>query len=76
MNKNNYKFSKADENEIIKWIEHHLMVNWIFCNSNNLEDIEQELIGKYMPVLNLNHNPSKLDLLLQLREECKRIANS
>jgi hypothetical protein len=73
-NKRNYKFSAPDEEKIIAWINDNLTVNWI-GHSRDLESIESELITEYRPLINIDKNPFKLQLLLDLRAECVRIAN-
>jgi hypothetical protein len=74
-NKHNYKFSKEDCNMVINWINENLIVNWVKY-SGNFESIETALIEKYQPLLNIAKNPSRLQLLSELRADCVRIANS
>jgi hypothetical protein len=74
-NKYNYKFSKTDEQKIIKWINENLIVNWINF-SGDFKKIETELLNKYRPLINIAKNPSALQLLLDLRTECVEIANA
>lgn len=73
INQNNYRFSTSDEKKIVKWIEDNLIINWIEL-TDNLDRIEDELIKANLPLLNIAGNPGALDLVKQLREECKRIA--
>lgn len=73
-NKRNYKFSEHDSAEIIGWIEDNLEVNFV-AHSDNLEEIERSLIVKYLPLLNLDKNPAKLDELVRLRRRCEAVAN-
>jgi hypothetical protein len=70
----NYKFSSADEQKIIKWINDNLQVNWI-AFSGDFETLEMELISKYRPLINLAKNPSALKDLADLRKICLKIAN-
>lgn len=72
-NQNNYEFSEYDKQSIIEWIERNLEVSWI-CISDNLNNLETELIHKYTPAINLDKNPAKVPELIKLREECRRIA--
>jgi hypothetical protein len=72
-NQNNYKFSAKDTESIIAWINSNLTVNWITCDSETLLD-ESGLIKKHLPLLNIKNNPSALNELRILREECKRTA--
>ena len=74
-NKRNYKFPISAEQEIITWINNNLIVNWVEFDGD-FESIETELIQKYLPLFNIAKNPSKLKLLIDMRAECVRIANS
>jgi hypothetical protein len=74
-NKRNYKFSTADEQKIIEWMNSNLLVNWIEV-SRGLSSIETKLVSKYQPLLNIAKNPAALPILSQLRKECVDIANS
>ena len=49
-------------------------VNFV-AHSDNLEEIERSLIAKYLPLLNLDKNPVKLDELIRLRRRCEAVAN-
>lgn len=73
-NKRNYKFSKTDEQKIIKWINENLKVNWIEFN-DDFESFENELINKHRPLINIANNPSALQELSELRKLCVQIAN-
>ena len=73
-NKRNYKFSAQDSAGIIRWIEDNLEINFIVY-SENLEKIEESLIVKYVPLLNLDKNPVKLSELVELRRKCEAVAN-
>lgn len=72
--KNNYKFEKEDKDKIIGWINKNLAVNWIEKN-DGLENLEKKLIQKYIPLVNITHNPAKLELIKKLRKKCCEIAN-
>lgn len=74
VNKRNYKFSSADEQKIIKWINNNLKVNWVDF-SGDFETLETELINKHRPLINLAKNPSALRELSDLRKICVQIAN-
>lgn len=74
-NKKNYKFSKTEEEQIAKWINNNLTVNWIEL-TEGLDTLETSLIAKYHPLLNLAKNPVALKELSDLRRECVSIANS
>jgi hypothetical protein len=73
INQNNFRFSCSDEKKIIKWIEDNLVINWVEIK-DNLNGIENNLIKEYLPLLNIASNPGALDLVRQLREECKSVA--
>ena len=72
-NQNNYKFSPAHEQEIIKWIEDHLIFNWV-ATSKDLNTIEIRLIREHLPLLNIAGNPGVLNSVRVLRQKCKVIA--
>ena len=72
----NYKFSPEDTNSIIKWMEDNLIVNYICLNEKPLKDIEKGLIKKYIPLVNIMHNPFKSKELKKLRNLCVNIARS
>jgi len=72
-NKRNYKFSKSDEDSIIKWINKNLIINWV--ETEEPEKYEQQLIKNHSPLLNLDHNPNKLEKLSELRKNCVDVAN-
>ena len=74
-NKSNYTFSESDKNKIIQWIEKNLYINFTVL-SDNLNKIETDLIETHLPLINIDKNPQKCQLLIQLREVCKTIANS
>lgn len=74
VNQNNYKFSPENEQEIVKWIEEHLIFNWIAATSTNLNAIEDQLIEENLPLLNLAGNPGVLNNVRVLRNKCKKIA--
>lgn len=73
-NKNNYTFSQSDENAIIRWINAHLLVNWVEFE-DDFENMESALLKAQLPLLNTAKNPAKLPELAALREECRIIAN-
>lgn len=74
-NKRNYKFTAEDERKIIEWINQNLLINWIEI-SENLNELETQLIVKYQPLLNISKNNAALSELSVLRAECIQIANS
>ncbi|SDS58164.1 hypothetical protein SAMN05192545_1655 [Maribacter dokdonensis] len=72
-NQNNYKFSKANEQKIISWINTNLIINWVAVEAH-LNETESKLLNEYSPLLNIAGNPGKLNEVIDLRNECKRIA--
>lgn len=74
-NTRNYRFAPTDAQAIIGWINANLLVNWVeFSGAHAAE--ESALIGKHLPLLNLQRNPAALPELSALRAECVRIANA
>jgi len=76
-NKQNFRFSLLDTEDIREWMNINLLVNFIILSDWNEEQIrnsENQLINEFSPVCNIDHNPTKLKWLLDCREECKRIA--
>jgi hypothetical protein len=72
----NYRFSLDDKMKIICWIKKHLKITWIALSPQDAELIENILIAKYTPILNLRNNPTKYKLLKEIRTECRNIAKS
>ncbi|SHF07243.1 hypothetical protein SAMN02745784_02711 [Tissierella praeacuta DSM 18095] len=73
VNKDNFKFSKSDTEEIINWLKENIEVS-IVAYDDNFDLIECILIEKYNPLLNINKNPLKLKELAEDRKKCKDIA--
>ncbi|WP_339658877.1 GIY-YIG nuclease family protein [Flavobacterium frigidarium] len=71
-NKNNYKFTPADEQKIISWINQHLEVNWISYQGDF--SIEKEWISQCCPLLNDTYNPKKLNELKEDKGYCRAVA--
>lgn len=71
-NQNNFKFPPNDKNEIIKWLRENVELS--IANYNGNFSIENELIGKYCPLLNDTHNPMKLQELKYDKDKCRKIA--
>lgn len=72
-NQRNYKFSASDNAKIIDWMNKHLTVHWMPCTSG-MEMAETQLIGKYLPLINISKNPSALAELSLLRKKCVDVA--
>ena len=75
-NQNNYVFTDEDKKEIVNWIETHIRIRWRETEPCILDDCEKYLIQILYPLLNLNHNPRKCELLEEIRQECRNIARS
>ena len=73
-NKYNYKFKKADENNIIQFNSDNLLVNYIITKERD-EACEEYLIQKYRPIINIDKNPEVLSIVREKRELCREIAN-
>ncbi|ABW19530.1 GIY-YIG nuclease family protein [Alkaliphilus oremlandii] len=73
--KSNYKFNKSDEVSIINWINKHLEVSWIQI-PKDIGKIEKELIELRTPLFNIVNNPSRVQLLKDMRTYCREFANS
>lgn len=71
-NQNNYKFSKADRDEIVNWINQNLEVSWIVFEGPFL--FEKYLIEDYSPLLNIDYNPNRLEMLVSDRDRCRQFA--
>ncbi len=74
-NKRNYKFDEEDTEKIRDWIKEHLLVNY-YVVSDNLEDVEKQLIYDFKPIVNIENNPNKMPIISDLRHECVEIAKS
>lgn len=72
-NQNNYKFSSENEQDIVKWIDENLIINWISA-SEDLDAIKDTLIKKHLPLLNISKNPGAFNNVRVLRDRCKAIA--
>lgn len=72
-NQDTYKFSANDEQEIIVWIEEHLVVNWIATNTD-LHAVQSKLIKEHLPLLNIAGNPGVINNVRVLRNRCKEMA--
>jgi len=71
-NQNNFKFSKDNTAEIVKWLKANVEISIV--QYTNSFDIENELIRKYCPLLNDTHNLLRLQELIDDKAECRKIA--
>jgi hypothetical protein len=74
-NQNNYRFAPETENKIIQWMNVHLTAKWITFHGD-CNELENLLIPRHLPLLNLQCNPAPLRLLEDARQECRDIARS
>ena len=72
----NYKFSPEDTEAIKKWIRQSLLVNWIRFSTEKMDAVEESLIRKYCPLVNIDHNPLASDALKEARKACVEYAKS
>ena len=72
LNQNNFKFSPNDKSEIIEWLNKNVELSIVNYKGNF--NIENELIGKYCPLLNDTHNPMRLQELKNDKDKCRKIA--
>jgi hypothetical protein len=76
-NKRNYKFSAADTEKIISWLGKNLLVSMVeVTGKETIKQIENYLIPKYKPLLNLDKNPLALPELSVLRKQCVEVGNN
>lgn len=64
----NFKFNESDTKAIIRWIENNLSVSYI-AHANPLDDLEEDLIVSHKPIINIQNNPFKMEVLSTLRHE-------
>ena len=72
----NYKFSPEDTEAIKKWMRQSLLVNWIPFSTEKMDAVEESLIRKYCPLVNIDHNPSASNALKEARKSCVEYAKS
>lgn len=74
-NKNNFKFSESDTREITKWLIENAEISIINLEPSLIKRAEKELIQRRNPLLNWQHNPTKLKGLLDVdRRKCRDLA--
>ena len=72
----NYKFSEQDTDGIRMWMRESLLVNIVALSSNQQDKVEEALIAKYRPLVNIEHNPSASEALKAARQHCVDYAKS
>lgn len=70
----NYKFSDPDEEKIRVWMRRSLLVNYVLVKKSDLNDIEDRLIKKYMPLENIKGNPQASVAIKEARRRCLEFA--
>lgn len=66
----NYKFSDKDTDAIKKWMKQSLRVNFIKVKEAEIINIEDALIKKYTPLVNISKNPKASEELKKARLHC------
>ena len=72
----NYKFSPEDTEAIRQWMRQSLLVNCIVVEPSSIDDIEEALIRKYCPLVNIAKNPAASAELSAARDKCVAYAKS
>lgn len=72
----NYEFDYMDTEYIKKWMRQSLFVNFLPIPKNQIKKIENKLIKKYCPLVNIQGNPNKSKAIQEARKECVKIAQS
>lgn len=72
----NYKFSLEDTDKIQKWMKQWLRVNFIKVENSEIDNIEDSLIKKYTPLVNISKNPKASEELKKARQRCVDYAKS
>lgn len=75
-NSRNYEFDYLDTEFIKKWMRQSLLVNFITLPVGMIKEVEDKLIKKYCPLVNIKGNPQKSKALEEARKECVEIARS
>ena len=72
----NYEFDYTDTEFIKNWMKKSLLVNFIVLPIDKIKDVEDRLIKKYCPLVNIKGNPQKSKAIETVRKECVEIAQS
>ena len=72
----NYRFSQEDTEAIRNWIRQSLLVNFVVVEPSSIDDIEEALIRKYCPLVNIAKNPAASAELSAARDNCVAYAKS
>jgi hypothetical protein len=71
----NYTFSEDDRDSIVGWINNNLEVSF-FAHEGDQRAVEDVLVRRHRPLLNLDKNPEALPELRALRAQCVETARS
>lgn len=66
----NYKFNDQDTEAIRGWMRQSLFVSYIPFAPDQQKRVEETLIVKYCPLVNIEHNPSASEELKTARQRC------
>lgn len=73
VNRNNFVFASRDRLAIATWLDRYAEAS-AFAVPGDLAEIERDLIRRFTPLLNLDHNPAALAELVAVRQTCREIA--
>ena len=66
----NFRFSQEDTERIRRWMRESLDVSFVEFDTTHMDEVEKALIGEYMPLVNIDHNPRASNALKAARNEC------
>lgn len=69
----NYTFSEDDRDSIVGWINNNLEVSF-YAHEGDQRAVEDVLVQRHRPLLNLDKNPAALPELRALRAQCVKTA--
>ena len=72
----NYKFSPDDTEAIRKWMQQNLLVSYVIGDASLLDEVEEALIRKYTPLVNIAKNPAASAELSAARDKCVAYSKS
>ena len=72
----NYRFSPEDTEAIRNWMRQSLLVNCVVVEPSSIDGIEEALIRKYCPLVNIAKNPAASAELSAARDNCVAYAKS
>jgi len=66
----NFRFSPEDTERIRNWMRVSLEVSFVEFDTTHMDEVEKALIGEYMPLVNIDHNPRASNALKGARNAC------